>query len=100
VDNDYDAKTDCQDPGCLSIAQACGVDICVAGVKTWLCNVRLFSVCAAYVPVPENTGLLCGDGLDNDCDGTIDCADPGCLGLGCGGGRGCCSNGSCAAACP
>ncbi len=26
----------------------------------------------------EETGSLCGDGIDNDNDGLIDCADPGC----------------------
>jgi len=30
-------------------------------------------------PIPsENTGARCGDGRDNDCDGSTDCDDPGC----------------------
>lgn len=28
----------------------------------------------------ENTPALCADGLDNDCDGAVDAADPGCAG--------------------
>jgi len=28
--------------------------------------------------LPEESGGLCGDGIDNDHDGAIDCADPGC----------------------
>jgi len=28
--------------------------------------------------LPQETGGLCGDGMDNDNDGLIDCADPGC----------------------
>jgi hypothetical protein len=30
----------------------------------------------------ENTPASCGDGLDNDCDGLVDCADPDCSGVG------------------
>lgn len=45
----------------------------------------------------------CADGLDNDCDGLLDCGDPGCAGAGCDDGSGCstndtCSAGSCAGA--
>jgi hypothetical protein len=100
IDNDCDGKVDCQDNGCLNIKQACtGTDICASGVKTWLCNVRLFSLCSVYVPLPENLALVCGDGLDNDCDGKRDCADTECTGKGCGLGMTCCPDGTCAAAC-
>src|SRR5215211_7475019 len=33
---------------------------------------------AECVPVPE----ICGDGIDNDCDRRIDCADSNCSGVG------------------
>jgi hypothetical protein len=29
----------------------------------------------------ENTVETCGDWLDNDCDGLVDCADPACSGV-------------------
>jgi hypothetical protein len=34
-------------------------------------------------PPPESA---CNDGLDDDCDGLVDCADPDCGGLSCGAG--------------
>jgi hypothetical protein len=30
----------------------------------------------------ENTPATCGDGIDNDCNGKIDCQDPSCSGIG------------------
>jgi hypothetical protein len=34
------------------------------------------------VPSPENTPDTCSDGIDNNCSGLIDCADPSCSGIG------------------
>ncbi|MEO8840020.1 MAG: hypothetical protein ABI704_00525 [Kofleriaceae bacterium] len=31
---------------------------------------------------PENTPATCSDGIDNNCNGVIDCADPSCSGIG------------------
>jgi hypothetical protein len=103
LDNDCDGKTDCNDPDCLNIQSSCsgsGLNLCAVGVKAWLCNVHLFGLCIPYVSLPENSDLLCGDGLDNDCDAKIDCADNNCTGKHCGGGKVCCANGTCAATCP
>ena len=100
VDNDCDTKIDCQDSDCLSIRQGCSGNLCTGGIKTWLCSAQLFSVCVPYTSVPENTGLLCGDSLDNDCDSKTDCADPECGGKACALGKTCCPNGTCAATCP
>ncbi len=35
---------------------------------------------AAHCAASENTDRLCGDGVDNDANGLIDCADPACAG--------------------
>ncbi len=99
VDNDCDGRTDCLDTGCQDIRAACGANLC-AGVKVWVCLTGLYGLCAPYVAVPETTDLLCGDGLDNDCDGAADCRDGTCLGKRCAAGKVCCADGSCAASCP
>lgn len=31
---------------------------------------------------PEGTPTACSDGIDNDCDGVVDCGDPDCSGIG------------------
>ncbi len=36
--------------------------------------------CRCDVPVPEPSESSCQDGVDNDCDGLRDCADPDCVG--------------------
>jgi hypothetical protein len=100
-DNDCDGKIDCAEDSCNDIHVSCtaGVDICVAGVKLWSCTTHLLGLCLPYIPLPE-APLLCGDGVDNDCNGLTDCADSACTGFACGLGKTCCSDGSCAATCP
>ena len=48
----------------------------------WFCEDAWVTPCAAPPPPPppspENTQVLCSDGLDNDADGLIDLADPDC----------------------
>jgi hypothetical protein len=73
LDNDCDGLVDCMDPDCAgapSCAGGCGDAICVAGE---ICT------CPADCggPLPIETGFSI-DGLDNDCDGLIDCNDPDC----------------------
>lgn len=34
------------------------------------------------VPMPENTPATCSDGIDNNCNGVVDCADSSCSGIG------------------
>jgi type II secretory pathway pseudopilin PulG len=50
----------------------CGDGNCVAGEE---CSCA--SDCG-ITPLAEQPGVDCADGLDNDCDGTIDCADTDC----------------------
>jgi hypothetical protein len=67
-------------PGCRRCTAAaecgdgnqCTDDLCRGGV----CDNVPIPDCTVCVPVPE----VCGDGLDDDCDGLIDCADPDCAG--------------------
>lgn len=63
VDNNGNALADCLDPLCAG--QICGANgLTCAGV-----------VCACPGGATE---ILCGDTLDNDCDGQTDCADSNC----------------------
>ncbi len=98
VDDDCDGKTDCQDPGCQAVSESCGVSVC-AGVKAWVCLTRTFGLCLPQAPVPEASDLTCGNGLDDDCDGLVDCQDPGCAGRSCGLGKLCCPDGTCKSSC-
>ena len=102
VDNDCDGTTDCGDSDCNGIKLACngGVDICAAGVKLWNCSSGLLDLlCLPYIPIGES-GALCSNGLDEDCDGKTDCADTSCRGRSCGAqGRVCCADGGCSASC-
>ena len=80
-DNDCDGLSDCADPECAgdvcnsapSTAGGLTTGVCVATTRACTCTAT-----------PE-TGAKCGDGLDNDCDGTIDCEDTDCQDRGAGG---------------
>jgi len=39
-----------------------------------------YNQCGLCPTLPSESGNLCGDGLDNDCDGYADCADLSCVG--------------------
>lgn len=104
IDNDCDGTADCADAKCNGIKQDCngGLDVCAAGVKVWNCSTGLFGLCLPYVPVAENLLplLTCGNGLDDDCDGKVDCADVAqCSGRSCGLGKTCCPDGRCSTSC-
>ncbi|MFH2009400.1 MAG: MopE-related protein [bacterium] len=86
VDNDCDGLVD-QDCDCASgDTRSCGssdVGACELGVQT--CVNDLWGLCVGAV---EPSDEVCGDGVDNDCDGETDqgCApdpDPGPVGSGC-----------------
>jgi hypothetical protein len=52
------------------------------------------AVCTVGCSATSETASTCYDGLDNDCDGDVDCADADCSGVSCGGGR-VCNGGAC-----
>lgn len=71
-DNDCDGQVDCADTGCD--AKACTLSSGVrASCKQGSCQCP---------NVPESTDVTCKDGIDNDCDGTVDCADVDCRPVG------------------
>jgi alpha-tubulin suppressor-like RCC1 family protein len=76
----------CEDPNFSQLGEVCfaGNGVC-RSAGTYNCDGALTnsSVVCDAVPnegnaVPENTELLCTDGLDNDCDGLADELDPDC----------------------
>ena len=76
-DNDRDAATDCADSQCRT-----GGKIGRSGCTNASCGAPakyvLTATDAAACSVSENSALYCGDGIDNDGDATVDCADTGC----------------------
>ena len=82
VDDTCDNLVDCEDP-------ACGGKACNA-VAGFQCGGSMTCTCGGLGGAPEPNGeTLCGDGLDNDCNGKTDCADAACDGKGCGNSRTC-----------
>lgn len=80
-DNDCDGLVDCADPDCANVGcfNASG-GTPDAGFK---CNSAGACVCGGNSGTAENPETTCGDGIDNDCNGLTDCADPNCIGRAC-----------------
>ncbi len=68
------------------------VGMCVAGQQGCFSGAWQAECSAEVVPATE----VCDDGLDNDCDGTVDADDADCGGPGGGGDSGCCQSSSAA----
>ncbi len=74
-DHDGDGLVDCADPDCGS--KVCqGAVSTAGGLTTGTC------VTATKSCVCKPTAEVCNDGIDNDCDGKIDCDDPDCQPVG------------------
>ncbi len=88
-DNDCDGTVDCADTNCAN--QACTLSLGGGLSTAGTCNAT--SKACTCTPVAE-TGALCGDGKDNDCDGFVDCADTNCQPVGNALGQPCDANGN------
>lgn len=89
VDNDLDGFTDCLDPDCVG-------RFCTPPDIYFQCTASKQCRCNGGVQIAEVGSVLCRDGVDNDCNGLIDCAEASCIGQSCSldGGVGCqCGNG-------
>jgi hypothetical protein len=83
IDNNGNGLIDCADSSCANVVgpvTTCGLGAC-SNVGNFVCfNGVRQDTC---VPLPAGTegpfgSPSCADGVDNDCDGFIDAADPGC----------------------
>lgn len=89
VDNDLDGQADCLDPDCLG-------RFCTPPQIYFQCTADKLCRCHGGVQIAEVGSVRCRDGIDNDCDGPLDCAEVTCTGQSCtpDGGPGCeCFNG-------
>jgi hypothetical protein len=84
-DNDCDGLADCADPTCRPVGNNLGA-VCDLVGNTCAnpdAGVSSCAVCSGNGGAPQAAEVACGDGKDNDCDGFIDCQDPGCNTLAC-----------------
>jgi hypothetical protein len=76
VDNDRDMLVDCLDPDCVG-------KFCTPPDIYFRCTATQQCRCNGALQVDEVGSVLCRDGVDNDCDGVIDCQETTCLGQSC-----------------
>jgi len=109
VDNDGDALADCADPDCAAspaccapesnavfcsrLAKNCGsvtaADNCGMSRTASCGTCSAGQACSGANVCVANPEQACGDGIDNDGDGSIDCADTDCATRSCGTGCNC-----------
>ncbi|HTP52377.1 MAG TPA: Ig-like domain-containing protein [Anaeromyxobacteraceae bacterium] len=73
IDNNKDGRIDCADPDCDQKA-------CVSNGTAGTCQNL---VCVLPVCTPTSKTEICNNGIDDNCDGLIDCQDPTCAGQNC-----------------
>ncbi len=73
VDNNSDGRIDCADPDCDQ--KACAVNGVAGTCQNQVCNLP---VCT-----PTNPVEICNNGIDDNCDGKVDCQDSACDGQNC-----------------
>lgn len=80
VDNDGDTRVDCADVETDGGGDCPSGRTCKAAPNTSACAA---TQCQCNGVVSPATETKCGDGVDNDCSGAMDCADLNCNTLGC-----------------
>lgn len=70
-DNDGDGMKDCADSDCSGVS-------CAPAPATFICGGAGACQCNGGSALPEDAGVSCRNGIDDDCNGFTDCADPAC----------------------
>jgi len=82
IDNDLDTLVDCEDPDCEGVTGgACltgDLGICSPGTRSCSGGAPLCTPISSPVVETAFGDEVCGDALDNDCDGLVDLLDPDC----------------------
>jgi hypothetical protein len=83
IDDNGNGLIDCADPQCegfVGAATTCGVGACAAGGNLVCVTPNQVDNCTPLSPSAEGPfgSPTCADGIDNDCDGATDAADPDC----------------------
>ena len=83
IDDNGDGLVDCADPACDGTVYGpttCGVGACSASGQTVCQTPDIVDTCQPGAPGGEGpfNDATCSDGVDNDCDGLTDAADPDC----------------------
>ena len=76
VDNDLDSRIDCLDADCVG-------RFCTPPDIYFQCTATQQCRCNGGVQISEVGSVLCRDGVDNDCDGQVDCGEASCIGQSC-----------------
>ncbi len=79
-DNDLNGQTDCADNACRSAGKL-GRAGCTSGACGTPAQYATTKTDAAACAASENAAAVCGDGIDNNANGTTDCSDASCSGF-------------------